>query len=336
MRMKCAALLAAGLSTAAFAQEEDVVMLYGRIFLTAASSEATGGSTPLPARTVIGDQASLLGVRSIENLGGDVKGFVQIETSFRADSNNGAFADRNSAVGLQGTWGTVLIGRWDSPFKVATLVVDAYGDLTPSGFTGVLDDLGNFHRRVVNIVQYWSPNMGGMVFRYADKARNTPDLDLEPRVHAASLRLSRAGIYAFAAWEAHETRTAREKGVALGGTYLIGPWKLGGQYQKFDKTNLTDTRAWMANAIFTLGRSQFIGQYMRSKGGAAYGALQPDCNSWSVAYQYIFSSRTSVMASYVRVDNNEKGICNLGGGNALPIQPGQDPRSFWAGIAHLF
>jgi predicted porin len=279
-----------------------------------------------------------MGVRGSEDVGG-LTGWFQLETSFRVDSNFGTFADRNSAAGLRGRWGTALMGRWDMPFRAATIQIDPYFDLTPSGIAGVLNDQGgNFNQRASNIVQYWSPNMGGFAFRVATRANEERASGMDPRIRGASVTYTRGALHAFAAWELRQNRAIadrKEQALAVGGTYAFGALKVGGQYQQLEKSGRSDTKGWMANAIYTVGSNQFIAQYMRSKGGASPGNVDPACNSWSLGYQYNFSSRTFFLASYVRVENNDAGTCNLGT-NPIAIDSGQDPRALFAGICHFF
>ena len=118
MNKKLIALALAGacVAPAAMAQTANPVTLYGRVYVTFESVEAKGGpstATPVPRRQRVSDQSSLLGVRGTEDLGGGLKAFFQLETGFKPDENNTTFAARNSAVGLQGGWGSILLGRWD-------------------------------------------------------------------------------------------------------------------------------------------------------------------------------------------------------------------------------
>src|SRR5688500_18793159 len=124
MNKKLIALALAGAFAApvAMAQTANPVTLYGRVHLTFEYVEVEGASGS--KRTRIQDQASLLGVRGTEDLGGGMKAFFQLETAFAPDQTGGAFANRNSGVGFQGGWGSILMGRWDTPFKVATGAID--------------------------------------------------------------------------------------------------------------------------------------------------------------------------------------------------------------------
>ena len=347
MNKKLLALAVAGacIAPTAMAQTANPVTLYGRVYLTVESVEAKGGSSPVSSRIRIEDQASLLGVRGTEDLGGGLKAFFQLETAFKPDSNPSppAFANRNSGVGLQGGFGSILIGRWDMPWKLATIAIDPYGDLTPSGITGTLSDRGNFDRREQNVFQYWSPNIGGFAFRGAVSANEGKTASLNPRDFGASGTFTRGPIYAFLAWEKHEDVSAtrrNEEGWAVGGAVTFGPVKVGAQYQKIEKSDFSDDQKnWMLNGVLTFGKSQIILQYMQSENQNVVGA---ECDSKSIGYQYNFTRRTFFIASYIDVDNDTRGNCNFGA-NALALTPGNgtttsssDPRSLWAGLRHVF
>jgi predicted porin len=144
------------------------------------SVEATG-LVPLPRRSRIQDEASRFGIRGTEDLGGGLSAFFQLETAFYVDQNvatgaatgttNSPFASRNSAVGLQGGWGSLLIGRWDTPLKVAANSMDPFGDVTWGGQavamlgSGAGNVSGQFDIRQENVSQYWTPNWAGFSAR---------------------------------------------------------------------------------------------------------------------------------------------------------------------------
>ena len=356
MNKKLLALALAGatVAPAAMAQTANPVTLYGRVYVTYESIEAKGDA-PLARRSRIEDQSSLLGVRGTEDLGGGLKAFFQLETVFRADQNTSTFANRNSGVGLQGGWGSILIGRWDMPYKVATIAVDPFGDLTIGGITVANNDSGNFDRRDQNSFQYWSPSFGGFAFRVLATANENKGATAgaNPRDWGANATFTRGPVYAFLAWEKHEDQIggsggaignpvgtavpgSEEEGFAGGGSFAFGPVKLGAQYQQIEKTNRRDQKNWMANLIWTIGNNQIIYQHMQSKDGALNtAATQPKCDSDTLGYQYNFSRRTFFLAQYTRVDNKDAGTCNFGA-NRLAISAGQDPQGVSLGLRHVF
>lgn len=351
MNKKLMALAVAGACVApsVMAQTANPVTLYGRVHLTLESVEVKGGTTPLPSRVRVADQASLLGVRGTEDLGGGLKAFFQLETGFAPDQASTNFATRNSGVGLQGSWGSVLLGRWDTPFKSATTNIDPYGDVTIGGTTAAMNDRGNFDRREANTIQYWSPKMGGFDFKLMWAANEGKTATVNPQSTSTSLTYSQGPVYAFITYEEHKDNNAlvattgltgvagyKEKGTAGGGTFRMGNFRIGGMYEEFKKTNLSTQKAWMANLVYTMGKHQFSYQHQNAKNGAANtAALQPKCDVDTVGWQYNFSRRTFVLAMYSKTDNNDASSCRFGG-NSLAQAAGQDPQGYSFSVRHVF
>jgi predicted porin len=314
MKKKLIALAVAGATLAplaAMAQTSNPVTLYGRAYATFESVKADGGgATPLGTRNRVTDQSSFFGIRGTEDLGGGLKAFFQLESVFRLDSNNSTFANRNSGVGLQGGFGSFLLGRWDTPFKVTTTAVDPFGDLTIGGITAVANDRGNFDRREQNTVQYWSPNLGGFQARagYAANEGKTNStattLGANPSSLSFSATYTQGPFYVGYAWERHKDQWksytsptllalpgATEKGQALFGTFTIGPVKLGVLTQYFIKNTpftpgatagsvvsapaglrKNGSEAQLYSIVYTIGKVQLIASHQRAIDGT-YGAL---------------------------------------------------------------
>jgi predicted porin len=379
MKKKLIALAVAGATLAplaAMAQTSNPVTLYGRAYATFESVKADGGPlTPLGSRNRVTDQSSFFGIRGTEDLGGGLKAFFQLESVFRLDSNNSTFANRNSGVGLQGDFGSFLLGRWDTPFKVTTGPIDPFGDLTIGGYTAVAQDRGNFDRREQNVVQYWSPSLSGFQARASYAANegktNTTTVGTvtTPGVNPSSLSFSgtytQGPFYVGYAWERHKDQWkaytaangnagavagAREKGQALFGTFTIGPVKLGAMTQFFIKDNpllapglrKNGSTAQMFSAVYTIGKSAILFSHQRAKDGT-YGALlangsrPADAKSTinSIGYQYNFTRRTFVLGQYAAVKNNALGLGDIAG-DRLGVGADQDPKGFSFGIRHLF
>lgn len=330
------AVVGATVAPAAMAQTANPVTLYGRVYVMFENVKAdglAGGS-----RNRITDGSSLLGVRGTEDLGGGLKAFFQLETAFETGNSAGnTFATRNSGVGLQGGWGSFLMGRWDSPYKSATIAIDPFGDLTIAGITSALNDRGNHDRRTQNVVQYWSPNMGGFAVRLSHGVNENKTATLNPKEWAASATYTRGPVYAFLTYEKIEDQGgfADDKGIAGGGSVTFGPIKIGAQYQQYDKTGRDKEKAWMANLIWTVGKNQFIGQYQTIEDGGPQGAAhRPECDVKSLAYQYNFSRRTFFIALYTEVDNDHGANCRFGAGDIGGA--GVDKEGFALGIRHVF
>jgi predicted porin len=318
--------------------QEDPVTLYGRVHVEVESVRAWGGGkAEVPRRTRVTDQASLLGVRGTEKLSRDLAVFYQLETGFDPQGPGGSYAARNSGVGLRGPWGSVLVGRWDSPYKTANIAVDQFHDVTIAGIKSANEDRGNFDNRLQNVVEYWSPSLAGFSLRAAATSNEGRTAKLDPRVYAASLAYRKGPYYAFYTYEEHhdlKASTPKETGNAVGGKVRLGPVELGGTFQEYEKTNLTRKRSWLLSLAYFLGKHEFIYQYQNAHGGGAQGAADPDCDVNSLAWQYNFSRRTFLLALYTRVDNNDAGDCRFGAGGLGTA--GQDSDGFSLGLRHVF
>jgi len=328
------------------------VTLYGRVYETLESLEGKSSvpANALPRRTRISDQASLLGVRGTEDLGGGLKAFFQLETGFKPDQNDTAFAQRNSGVGLQGGWGSILMGRWDTPYKVSTYPVDAFGDLTMAGMSSLGHDQGNFDRRDQNMVQYWSPDWAGFAFKLMYQVDEAKTATTNPRDQGANVTYTRGPLYLFYAYEDHKDSTGsngvvtgtftKETGNSIGGYFNIGPVKIGAEYEEIKRNaatgpDPTKRKEWLGSLVWTIGNNALIYQYQSSNDGQVSGPA-PKCDSNTIAWKYTFSKRTFVIAQYMKTDNKDLGTCSTSTTATFPVKPGVDVQGAAIGIQHVF
>jgi predicted porin len=151
-----------------------------------AASAYTGDLGNLPARNRITSGTSNLGFRGSFKVNDDLKVIWQIESAISPDGDApNSLTSRNSCVGLEGAWGRVFYGNWDTPYKYPLLFVGALRGLNPfdnaltanPGFNvpGTTTQNGRvnakadaaFNRRQGNSVQYWSPERNGFSGRIA-------------------------------------------------------------------------------------------------------------------------------------------------------------------------
>ncbi|MCG6942290.1 MAG: porin [Thiohalocapsa sp.] len=117
--------------------------------------------------THINDRANRIGVKGSEDLGNGLKAIYQVEFGISlssADDNivsgDNGISMRNSFVGLASDYGTVLVGRHDTPLKISTGKLDLFSD-TMADYNGTVgfDDV-----RADNVVAYISPTYSGLSF----------------------------------------------------------------------------------------------------------------------------------------------------------------------------
>ncbi|TPW10257.1 MAG: porin Gram-negative type, partial [Halothiobacillaceae bacterium] len=121
--------------------------------------------------------ASRLGFKGSEDLGGGLSAIWQIENSVDMD-NGGIENDRNTFLGLTGDWGTALAGRHDTPYKMSTGKLDIFVD-TRADYNGAKTDVETdggvealsgpmrLDVRSDNAIAYVSPDMSGFSFAAA-------------------------------------------------------------------------------------------------------------------------------------------------------------------------
>ena len=362
MNKKLIALAVAGatLAPAAMAQTANPVTLYGRAYATFESVEATGGTTNSARRNRVSDQASFVGVRGTEDLGGGLKAFFQLEWGYRLDDNgtttatavpsptpasinNTPFSGRNSGVGLQGGFGSIIMGRWDTPMKVTITAVDPFGDLTLGDITAAALNQGNFSRRENNMVQWWSPSWGGFTVRGHYSADEGKTATAKPIVYGASIAYSAGNVYAAYAYEQHKDINGaavvagnKEEGNAVAVRVGFGGLRVSGTYGEYKETALTKQKSYTLGFDWTMGKHVVLGLFQNSKDGAAATAAQPECDAFSVGYRYDFTRRTFFITSYTEIKNDVGQLCNFGTGGIGGLAGGSDPKGLMLGVRHLF
>jgi predicted porin len=191
MQKKIIALAVAGLvSGAAFAQSN--VTVYGVADLTFDRVQATGATvsgSSLKARNRVSSNSSLLGFKGSEALGNGMNAVFQLESTVGIDSATGITLNRDSYVGLNGGFGTVVMGNLTGPTRGLGAAMDPFAGATGIGAnSALLGKLGGerftsaaavpsaaaatctasttcasiFDTRWTNAIAYISPSFGGV------------------------------------------------------------------------------------------------------------------------------------------------------------------------------
>jgi predicted porin len=290
MKKSLIALAVAGVVSApAFAATANVDV-YGRMHFAIEDTNVDGVDMDIKTN------ASRVGVKGAEDLGGGLKAIWQVEQQFDATSDtNGGASLRNTFVGLSGGFGTVVIGRHDTPYKLATtkynLFADTIADYAATRLDGVALITG--HSRANNAIAYIAPNMGGLSFSGA-VVTSMDQLDAGKSVDAISL----AGGYANgpltvdAGWEKISDGTNPEdrKAWKLGAGYSFGAAKIGAVYE--DVSDDADRDSLFLVGSFSMGAIVLKGQY----GKVDLGATDPDM--WALGADYNLSKRTTLFVVY--------------------------------------
>jgi len=313
-------------ATAGVAQAQSAVTVYGNIDLGVFKKT---GSTLSEGRR----DNNRLGFKGVEDLGDGLKALFQLEIRYDPDVGTIEGASRplfqgQSRVGLQGSFGTVRIGRGltalqDSnvafePFRGTPSTAGFITDLMVAGYTSQpLDPAGSSANRFSNAVFYNSPEIAGLQLNVTvatREANGNPVLigrgtQAAPQ-YAANAALTsnpysvsatyRAGI--FAAMLAAERNAAETKLWSVAGSVQARPdLKLVASYQSQDQEHTVAvnpvTKAWVVGANLDIGPGTLL---------AGYGRKTPDgavpTKQLGLGYEYGLSKRTFL---YVDASNRK-------------------------------
>ena len=185
---------------------------------------------------------SRLGLKGSEDLGSGLSAIWQIEQGVNMDNSSPAVAGigtRNTFLGLKGdSWGTVLLGQHDTPYKIATRGLDLFADTIADnrslmGQTG--GGAASHDARLGDVVAYISPAMSGFTVAAAYVA-GAENLAVAGNSKASAVSL--AGLYgngpinASLAYQNIDGGTACSlpATICVGNNNKASAWKLGGGY----------------------------------------------------------------------------------------------------------
>jgi predicted porin len=296
------ATLAAG---SALAQSN--VTIYGRLNETV-EREKVGGDS----RTVLNDNASRLGFKGTEDLGGGLKANFLIEHRFRPDTGaatNGAagFWSGDSWVGLSSGLGDLRLGRMTSGAYFATADYVSLHNHDTGSSSDALYSLGFQSWVTNNKISYTTPTFAGANVEVQYALRETGPAhgtDIALNYNVGNLALG-AGF----------TKLADDKQFALRALYTMGAFTIGGYYQRtqledsaattFGGAPFTDGKAniFRLSGMYAMGASEFhanVGLAGKVDGVADSGATQ-----FTLGYNYNLSKRTKVYTYFTKIDADD-------------------------------
>lgn len=199
--------------------------LYGTLVAELNNVKVTGSndaSKDLASRNRFTCATSNVGFKGSFQATEDVKVIWQVESSVGIDGDApSTWAGRNTALGLEGKFGTILAGYWDTPYKdvvmkmgplPAALASDVSIITTP-GFrtigtvsaTKASSNSGDaiFNRRQGNSVQYWSPVVQGFQAKVLYSMNEGKSGDKNPTVLSGTLSYKVGPVVVFYGYEQH-------------------------------------------------------------------------------------------------------------------------------------
>ena len=320
------ALAAAAFSAPALADTANV-SVYGIAdmsydFINTGTSAAGVGGV---SKNAVSSNVSRLGFKGSEGLGDGLSAIWQIEQQINMDNTGGTFATRNSFLGLKSdSAGTVLLGRHDTPYKLATRKLDPFGDSIADnrallGAVSGKSAAAAFDGRQPDVIAYISPSMSGLTGAIAYvNLTETNTTAAQAKASALSLNAvyDAKPLLASFGYEKHDLDTvqagASESAWKLGLGYTMSAFTLGFVYER-TSDNLTPAtyaeryghNAYYLSGNYKMGMNAI--KFAYGKAGQLGSTANTGANHFTLGYDHGMSKRTKLYALYSRI-SNQSGI----------------------------
>jgi len=303
------------------------------------------------SETNLSSNSSRLGFKGDHEINPNLTAFFQIEQQIDFGTDNGSsFNTRDTFVGLKGGFGSVRMGRFDSPFKAARGPANLFGDQV--GDMRNLTRVGNarFDERYDNTIEYTTPDMSGFFAKlgYSVQEGTVANQDTDESVFSGSLNYAGDALEAAVAYETAEEDTGRGErdGVRAAGAFKITDgFKLVGFYQTVDYTNPAVTAAvqdaltsdtYGVGAEFKLASATALkGMWMTRDADAD----DFDTDMIAVGIEHKLDKAVRVYANYA-ITENDANVALTPWGQARTANPagaaGEDASGFSVGLRYDF
>lgn len=294
--------------------------------------------------TNMSSNSSRLGFKASHEFDG-ITAIMQIEQQVDFDSGNANASNRDTYVGLKGDFGTVKLGRFDTPFKKARDPANLFGDQL--GDMRNITRVGNarFDERNFNTIQYDTPKFGDFQLSIAySLAANSQTKDDDAEDDSLSVALNYAsGPFAFAA--AYETYAddhdrGERDGIRLAASFqATSDLQLVGFFQTVDHevNDALSSEVYGVGAEYKLtGKTRIKGHYMLRDGDVD----ETDAALFSIGLEHRIASPLRLYANYGIVDNDDNIALNpytqARSTSSVPAVNGEKAKGFSLGMRYDF
>jgi len=324
------------------------VKLYGRVQVeyNVEDDDATGQDSQQSVDDNAGQ--SRLGVKFSEKLGGGLKAFGKVEfridpadnnnsgTSGNAASISGALGQRDSHVGIKGSWGSIAAGSFHAPYKTAggvkwdPMVATHLQARRAGGMSGG-PGIGGHNGFMRNAIYYTSPNVNGFKVQFAISPDETNTGNTENTGDDGDNDYSVAVQYKNGPWHAifaHNRNnedgagTDDETLTKVGLRWKNGAWTLAGQYESINDASAAnrggtpglnnayraaageDSDILWLNAQYKHGNNIFTASWGETDVDVS-GASDYDHTYWMVGVIHKFSKKTRIFGGYTQTDGDD-------------------------------
>jgi len=262
----------------------------------------------------LGSNESRLGVKGSQDLDFGLKALWKIETAVDLTGESAALEPRNRYIGLLSSFGSVIAGYHDTPFKALGARVDLFSN-TIGDRRAILGNANGTSSDLMarNAIMYVSPRVAGIELRVLGSPGESDSQQLGDKgavmsvsaVHRSNL------VYFGAAYE--EQRLIHTEGVRAGAGVTLGDAQINGIYERMKGEGGTsfDRDAYGISAAYRYSATTFKVQALQ----AADVTDQPNSKGalYAAGVSQALGKSVEVYAMAARVDNK--------GGSAFAMAP---------------
>ena len=297
--------LAAALPT--LANAEEVFTFYGKANASFQSNDEGDGAT-----TDVKSNASRLGVKGELPLDSGINGIYKMEYQVNIDGEGETFSQRNIYAGLEGGFGQVIGGKFDTPLKVAQKKVDLFNDLEGD----IKSLVTKSDNRESNNLQYTTPSFAGFKVAAAYVSNKEAEIlddngnviDTRDNGTSVSFAYDNAGVYLAYAYdqgvEANDWKVNR-----VVAQYNFGNLQVGGLYEEQEKADNSNQDGWMTSVAYKISNWTAKAQYGQSD------IVKTDGETFSLGLDYKLSKAAKVFSFYTNesaADDYERSYVGVG------------------------
>lgn len=271
--------------------ENDAIAFYGKANVAFQSTDEGDGSV-----TDVKNNASYLGVKGWLPLDHGLRGVFKMEYQVDIDGEaEDTFQQRNIYAGLEGTFGQLIAGKFDTPLKVAQNKVDLFNELE-GDIKSVITRSDN---RESNNLQYTTPSFMGfkVAAAYISNRNKVIGVDESGReltrdnATSVSLAYDRGGVYLAYAYdrdvEANDWEAQR-----FVARYKIARIQAGALFETQEKPDGSTQDGWLVSAAYNFSHWTIKAQYGLSD------IVLSDAETYSLGLDYKLSNAVKLFGFY--------------------------------------
>lgn len=297
MNKKVLSVAVLALMSASAVNAANNTVMYGKVHVSIDKFDSDASGADMFA---VNDRGSRLGFKGSEDLGNGLKAIWKYEMSYDVDEGGAIGGARNSYLGLAGGFGTMLVGRHDTPAKVALyatgteMLGDSIIQLTGSGDAALLNMQ---ETRADDAIAYISPSMNGLTAAVAIIPGESAANDGLADSWSGAVMYKGHGVKAAAGYE--DVVGAWEL-FNIGASVKFGDFTVGALWQSQEQqggSGESDMYALTGKAKF--GNNAVIATYASTEND---GSLSGEGDGFGLALTHKMSKRSKIYVAYANKD----------------------------------